>query len=56
MLERLWRKVNPLRLLVGISTDTTTRENSMEVAQKTKNKTTDPAIPFLIIYPEKTII
>ena len=34
-------------------------ENSMEVPQKTKNRTTiqpNPAIPLLGIYPEKTVI
>ena len=31
MLERVWRKGNPLALLVGLQIDTTTMENSMEV-------------------------
>ena len=35
MLERMWRKENPHTLLVGAS-----MENSMEVPQKTKNRTT----------------
>ena len=39
MLEREWRKGNPLALLVGMYTDTATMENSMEVPQKTKNRT-----------------
>ena len=30
-LERVWRKGNPLTLLVGMQTDATTMENSMEV-------------------------
>ena len=35
----------------------TTKENSMETPQKTKNRTIyDPAILLLGIYPEKTII
>ena len=40
MLEGLWRKGNPPALLVGMSTGTTTMENSMEVPQKTKYRTT----------------
>ena len=31
MLERVWRKGNPLALLVEMSIDTATMENSMEV-------------------------
>ena len=31
MLERVQRKGNPLALLVGMQTDTTTVENSMEI-------------------------
>ena len=34
------KKRNPLILLVGMYTDATTMENSMEVSQKTKNRTT----------------
>ena len=30
MLERVWRKGNPLALLVGMYIDTATMENSME--------------------------
>ena len=41
MLERVCRKGNhPPTLLVGMSTATTTMENSMEVPQKTKYRTT----------------
>ena len=40
MLDRVWRKGNPLTLLVGMQIGTTTMENSTEVPQKTKNKTT----------------
>ena len=41
MLERVWRKGNPLTLLVGMSTGTATMENSIEVPQKkTKNRAT----------------
>ena len=39
VLERLWRKGNPSALLVGLQTDATTMENSMEFPQKTKNGT-----------------
>ena len=31
MLERVWRKGNPLTLLVGIQTSTATMENSVEI-------------------------
>ena len=45
MLERVWRKGNPLTLLVGMQTSTTTMENSVEIASKTGNRTAyDPAI------------
>ena len=36
-MERMWRKGNPLVLLVGIQTGTANLENSMEVSQKVKN-------------------
>ena len=41
MLERVWRKGNPLTRLVGMQTSTATMEN-------------DPAIPLLGIHTEKT--
>ena len=37
MLERRWRKENPLALLVQMQIDIATMENSMEVPKK-KNK------------------
>ena len=41
MLERVWGKGgNPPTLLVGMQTGTATMENSMEVSQKTKHKST----------------
>ena len=40
MLERVWRKGNPCTLWVGMQTGAATVENSMEVHQKNKNKTT----------------
>ena len=41
MLEKMWRKGNPFGiLLVRMYTDAATVENSREVPQKTKNRTT----------------
>ena len=34
MLERVWRKENPLTLLVGMQTGTATVENSLEIPLK----------------------
>ena len=34
MLERVWRKGNPLTLLVGMQTSTATMENSVEIPLK----------------------
>ena len=58
MLERVWRKGNPLALLVEMEIDTATMENSMEVpSKKLKIEVLyDPAIPLLGIYSEKTVI
>ena len=39
MLERVWRKGNPLALLVGMQTSTATMENSLEIPYKTGNRT-----------------
>ena len=39
MLERVWRKGNPLTLLVGMQTSTATMENNVEIALKTGNRT-----------------
>jgi len=48
----MWRKGNPLALLVGMQTGTATVENSMEVSQKLKVELPyDPAVPFPGIYP-----
>ena len=38
MLERVWRKRNPLALLVGMQTDIATVEKSMEIPLKTSNE------------------
>ena len=34
VLERMWRKGNPLKLLVGMQAGTATLENSVEIPQK----------------------
>jgi len=39
MLVRVWRKRNPLTLLVGMQTSTATMENSVEIPYKTGNRT-----------------
>ena len=61
MLERVWRKGNPLTLLVGMQTSKATMENSVEIPLKKKKKLQielpyDPAIPLMGIHPDKTII
>ena len=40
MLARMWRKGSPHTLLVGMYSGAPTMENSMEIPQKTKNRTT----------------
>ena len=39
MLERVWRKGNPLPLLVGMQTSSATMENSVEIPLKIGNRT-----------------
>ena len=39
MLERVWRKGNPLTLLVGLKTSTTSIENRVEIPLQTGNRT-----------------
>ena len=57
MLERMWRKVNPPTLLVGMYVGTATTENSVEAPQNCHIELPyDPAVPLLGIYPDKTII
>ena len=57
MLERVWRKGNPLTLLVGIQTSTATMENSVELPRKLEIELPyDPAIPLLGIHTEETRI
>ena len=51
----MWRKGNPLALLVGMQTGAATVENSMDSPQKVKNRTTyDLAIALLGICPKDT--
>ena len=40
MLSKMWRKGNPLTLLVGTQADAATLENSMEVPQKVESRAT----------------
>ena len=58
MLERLWRKVNPLTLLVGMQSTTATMENSVEISEKKLEIELpyDPAIPLLGIRTKETRI
>ena len=52
---RVWRKGNPLTLLVGMQTSTATAENSVEIPLKTGNRMPyNPAIPLLGIYTKET--
>ena len=51
---RLWRKGNHCVLLVGMQTGAAAMENSMNVSQKIKHRTTyDPATPALGVYLKK---
>jgi hypothetical protein len=53
----MWRKRNTPPLLVGLQAGTTTLDISLVVPQKIGYSTTkDPAIPFLGIYPEDSLI
>ena len=56
MLARMQRKGNPLALLVGMETGAATLENSVEILQQVKNRTTLPAIILLGIYLKDTNI
>jgi len=57
MLEMVWRKRNPLTLLVGMQTSTATMENSVEFLKKLEIELPyDPAIPVLGIHTEETRI
>ena len=54
MLERVWRKGNPLTLLVGMQTSTATMENSVRFLKKLEIELPyDPAIPLLGMHTEE---
>ena len=56
MLERVWRKGNPLALLMGMQTDAAIWTKVWRFLKKLKIELPyDPAIPLLGIYPEKAI-
>ena len=55
MLERVWRKGNPLTLLVEMQTTIATMENSVEISLKLEIELPYvPAIPLLGIHTEET--
>ena len=55
MLERVWRKGNPLTLLVGMQTSIAAMENSVVFLKKLQKELPyDPAIPLLGIHTEET--
>ena len=59
MLERVWRKGNPLTLLVGMQTSTAAMDNSVDISLKKKKKLEielpyDSAIPLLGIHTKET--
>ena len=57
MLERVWRKGNPLTLLVRMQTSTATMENSVEISGNLEiDLLYDPAIPLLCINTKETRI
>ena len=57
MLQRVWRKGNPLTLLVEMQTSTATMEKSVQIPLKTGIELPyDPAIPLLDIHTEETRI
>ena len=57
MLARMRRKRISFALLVGMQTGAATLENSLEVPQKIKNRTTlNPAITLLGNYPRDTAV
>ena len=55
MLVRMWRNRNLLALLVGMQTGAASLENSVELPQKIKNRTTlQPSNSTKGIYPKDT--
>ena len=56
MLGRVWRKGNPITLLVGMQIGATTVETVRRFLRKLKAELSfDPTIPIMGIYPEKTM-
>ena len=57
MLERVWRKENPLTLLVGMQTSTATRRTVWQFLKQLEIELPyDPAIPLLGIHTKETRI
>ena len=57
MLERVWRKGNPLTLLVGMQTSTATMRTVWRFLKKLEIELPyDPAVPLLGIHTEETRI
>ena len=57
MLERVWRKGNPLTLLVGMQTSTATMRTVWSFLKKLETELPyDPAVPLLGIHTEETRI
>ena len=55
MLERVWKKGNPLTLLVGVQTSIATMEKSVRFLKNLEIELPyDPAIPLLGIHTEET--
>ena len=55
MLVRMWRKGDPIALLVGMQTGATTLENSVRFLEKLQLELPyDPATTLLGIYPKDT--
>ena len=57
MLERVWKKGNPLTPLVGMQTSAATMENNVETPKKLEIELPyNPAIPLLGIHTKETRI
>ena len=52
----MWRKGNPLTLLVGMQTSTATMENSGDSLKNEIELPYDPAIPLLGIHTEEILV
>ena len=50
MLEKVWRKGNPLKLLVGMQTSTATMENSVKVKVKSLSRVRLFVTPWTVAY------